>query len=150
MQDEAQQNVNPLKPESEPQPATTPSPLQGEGGLPADLSSEVLTKGEASGVGREEGQGEVVIPAASGTLETVPSNTQSLLARALAAIQSRKKVKLEKILGLAAQKRSITNDQVEKLLHVSDATATRYLATLVRQGRLKRVGHPKHARYEPV
>ena len=51
---------------------------------------------------------------------------------------------------LAAQKPFITNDQVENLLGVSDSTATRYLALLVRQGRLKRIGHPRHARYQPV
>lgn len=83
----------------------------------------------------------------------VVTNTQtdprSLLTRALDAIQFRKKAKLDKIVAFAAQRRSIQNDDVQKLLRVSDATATRYLAELVKQGRLKMVGNPKNARYEP-
>ena len=45
----------------------------------------------------------------------------------------------------------VTNDQVEKLLRVSDATASRYLAQLTKTGRLrlvKAVG--RGARYAPV
>ena len=32
----------------------------------------------------------------------------------------------------------ITNDEVEKLLHVSDATATRYLSQLEKEGKIKK------------
>ena len=53
-------------------------------------------------------------------------------------------------MALAAARKSITNNDIEKLLRVSDATATRYLARLVREGRLRRVGHPRAAEYEPV
>jgi len=41
---------------------------------------------------------------------------------------------------LFEKKEKITNDDVEKLLHCSDATARRYLNELVKQGKLKRVG----------
>lgn len=34
----------------------------------------------------------------------------------------------------------ITNNDVEKLLHVSDATATRYLNILEREGAIRQVG----------
>ena len=37
-------------------------------------------------------------------------------------------------------KNQITNDEVEKLLHVSDATATRYLSVLEKEGKVKQVG----------
>ena len=37
-------------------------------------------------------------------------------------------------------KNKITNNEVEKLLHVSDATATRYLETLEKEGKIKQVG----------
>lgn len=37
-------------------------------------------------------------------------------------------------------KGKITNDEVEKLLHVSDATATRYLSLLEREGTIKQFG----------
>ncbi|MBI4160036.1 hypothetical protein HY504_02625 [Candidatus Wolfebacteria bacterium] len=60
--------------------------------------------------------------------------------KALAAIQFRKRAKLEKIMAFAVKKGSITNNHVEKLLRVSDATATRYLDLLVRQNRLRNIG----------
>jgi len=37
-------------------------------------------------------------------------------------------------------KNKITNDEVEKLLHVSDATATRYLSALEKENKIKQVG----------
>jgi len=51
-------------------------------------------------------------------------------------------------LELAKKKGEITNDDVEKLLHVSDDTATRYLFQLVKEGKLLRVGRPKKAKYK--
>ena len=41
---------------------------------------------------------------------------------------------------LFTNKDSITNDDVEKLLRVSDATATRYLQRLEREDRIVQVG----------
>jgi len=83
----------------------------------------------------------------------IPVSSQSSILRqlwqkALEKIRERKSKKLEKILQLAIEKGEITNDDVEKLLHVSDATATRYLAELVKQGRLKRIGLPSRAKYQ--
>ena len=65
---------------------------------------------------------------------------RDLLVKARATIQQRKQKKLEKILGLLDAKKKITNDEVEKFLHVSDATATRYLSALEKQGAIKQVG----------
>ena len=79
----------------------------------------------------------------------VEPSLQSLFAKGLNAIRFRKKAKLEKIMKFAQEKRSITNDQAQKLLRVSDATATRYLSELVRQTRLKRTGTTTNIRYEP-
>jgi len=89
-------------------------------------------------------------PTPQPTVVIQAQNPRSFLAKALASIQFRKKAKLEKILKLATEKHSITNDNVEKLLRVSDATATRYLAQLVREGRLRKVGPDGRARYEPA
>lgn len=75
--------------------------------------------------------------------------TKSFLAKAIETIRFRRKAKLEKIIKLAQEKKSITNDDVEKLLHVSDATATRYLVELVGQNRLKRTGVTATTKYEP-
>jgi len=43
-------------------------------------------------------------------------------------------------MSLFLEKSKITNDEVEKLLHVSDATATRYLSQLKKEGRIKQNG----------
>lgn len=55
---------------------------------------------------------------------------RDLLMKARATIQDRKRKKLDKILELLDARKKVTNDEVEKLLHVSDATATRYLSAL--------------------
>ena len=79
---------------------------------------------------------------------TDPARAKSFLQRALEVIRFRKRAKLEKIVQFATKHGSVTNDQVEKLLHVSDSTATRYLAELVRNGRLKRSGSASHTVYQ--
>jgi hypothetical protein len=101
-------------------------------------------------VSAPEPQNQPPAPVAQTVITAPQSDPRSFLAKALASIQFRKKAKLEKVLKLATEKHSITNDQVEKLLRVSDATATRYLAQLVKEGRLKRTGPDGNARYEPV
>lgn len=65
---------------------------------------------------------------------------RELAIKARAVIQSRKRKKLEKIMEVVNAKGKITNDQVEKLLHVSDATATRYLTQLEKEGKVKQEG----------
>ncbi len=65
---------------------------------------------------------------------------RDLLVNARATIQQRKQKKLEKILQLLTTKGKITNDEVEKLLHVADATATRYLSALEKEGKIQQVG----------
>src|SRR3989344_5197989 len=56
------------------------------------------------------------------------------------AKQERVKKKLEKIIEVLNMKEKITNDEVEKLSHVSDSTATRYLEQLEKQRRIKQSG----------
>lgn len=73
---------------------------------------------------------------------------KSLLVKAQAKIQFNKQKKLEKIIQLAQKKQDITNNDVQKLLRVSDATATRYLVKLVQQGYLARVGSPRDGKYQ--
>ena len=75
---------------------------------------------------------------------------RGLLIKAQAKIQFNKQKKLERIMVLAQKKKIITNDDVQKLLYVSDATATRYLVKLVQQGRLVRAGNPRDAKYQFV
>lgn len=75
---------------------------------------------------------------------------KNLWRKALEKIQFRKRRRLEKVMTLARRKRRIVNDDVEKLLHVSDATASRYLGQLVKEGKLRRSGAPSRAFYEPM
>ena len=69
-----------------------------------------------------------------------PSFLHDLLLRARAKIQFRKGKKLEKIMEVLSKRSKISNDDVQKLLHVSDATATRYLNILEQQGKIKQTG----------
>jgi len=94
-------------------------------------------------------------PQRSATPQTQPPAQQdergfirSLLIKAQAKIQFNKQKKLEKLIQLAQNKQIIANDDVQKLLRVSDATATRYLVKLVQQGRITRVGSPRDAKYQ--
>ena len=75
---------------------------------------------------------------------------RTLLAKAQAKIQFNKQKKLEKLMKIAQKKKLITNSDAQKLLRISDRTATRYLVKLVQQGRLLRVGDPRDAKYQFV
>jgi len=80
------------------------------------------------------------------------TSLSTLLATARGIIQKHRNEKLEKIMELALKQRgkgkTITNDDVEKLLRVSDKTSTRYLNILTKQGRLKKSGQKKGVVYE--
>jgi len=71
-----------------------------------------------------------------------------LPARGLAARRARTQENLDTVLILAGKQEYITNDDVEKHLHVSNATASRYLSMLVKVGKLLRIGSKSHARYK--
>ncbi|MGB8816109.1 MAG: hypothetical protein WCC74_02680 [Minisyncoccia bacterium] len=73
-------------------------------------------------------------------IEQNPSFLRRLLAKAQESIQFRKRKKLDKIMSMFEIKSKITNDEVEKLLHVSDATATRYLTILKQENKIKQEG----------
>ena len=75
---------------------------------------------------------------------------RALLAKANAKLHSNRQKKLDNLILMAQKKRTITNDDVQKLLRVSDATATRYLVKLVEQGHLARAGNPRDAKYQFV
>jgi uncharacterized membrane protein len=86
------------------------------------------------------------LPAQAPVIATPPQNIVGLiLTKARLMIQLRKQKKLVKIMTLFAKKSHITNDEVEKLLHVSDATATRYLSELEKRGIIKQTGKTGHA-----
>lgn len=77
-------------------------------------------------------------------ISTKPSQ-KDLWQRFLNKVQIGKRKKLDKIMALFLKKSKITNDEVEKFLHVSDATATRYLSQLEKENKIKQVGKTGHA-----
>ena len=80
-------------------------------------------------------------PAASVPVILAPVHAvRDLLNKARVSIQDRKRKKRDKIMEAFTKKNQITNDEVEKLLHVSDATATRYLSALEKEGKIIQVG----------
>ncbi len=81
---------------------------------------------------------------------TSPASKQSAGAHMRQVVQSRKHDRLEKIMEMATQKRVIVNGDVQKLLDVSDPTATNYLRELVRAGRLKKTGVRAGTKYEAL
>ena len=83
---------------------------------------------------------QAVTSASAAPASTPTHSSRDLLVKARATIQDRKHKKLEKILEALTVKGKITNDDVEKLLHVSDATATRYLSALEKEGKIQQVG----------
>lgn len=118
---------------------------------PAPAGEIILPKAESAPVPASS------LPDASSSAAIVPApifgmaeKMKGLYQKFLQKIRGRTEKRLSKIMSLAAKKRKITNDDAQKLLRVSDATATRYLSQLVKQGRLKRQGSPKDAWYEPL
>lgn len=85
-------------------------------------------------------QGAATAAASSVSPTNTPERNRELLVKARAVLKSQRQAKLEKIMTLFEKKDRITNDEVEKLLHCSDATALRYLNELVKQGKIQRVG----------
>ncbi|MBU1092332.1 hypothetical protein KJ836_01490 [Patescibacteria group bacterium] len=60
-----------------------------------------------------------------------------------------KEVHKQKIMEVFASREQMTNDDVEELLKVSDATATRYMDELEKEGRVRQVGKTgSHVYYE--
>lgn len=63
----------------------------------------------------------------------------------------KKKENLEKIRSVFAERSTVANNDIEKLLGISDATATRYLDELEKEGFIYQVGKTgRHVYYEKV
>lgn len=80
-----------------------------------------------------------------------PNLARQLIAKAREAIQTRKRKKIDRIFDLFAKRTNITNNQVADFLHVSDATATRYLQILENENKVRQVGKTgKGVKYEKI
>src|SRR3989338_11341450 len=117
------------------QPENEPKPPENQDSLPAESESSEAEKPTAQ-MGRNEPLGEMNPEPKS----QIKNSVREVLAKAQLAIQNKKRKKLDSILTLFAKRTNITNDEVEKFLHVSDATATRYLSQLKKENKIKQVG----------
>lgn len=132
MTDETAQNIEiPAVAPVEPQPQTAQVP-QSEPLPPEPEQTPEVEEVESTPASVPAQAEPVVIPQ--------PSFARDLLNKARFAIQTRKRVKLDRIMTLFALLPNITNDEVEKFLHVSDATATRYLEILEKENKIKQTG----------
>ncbi len=107
-------------PESTPEPQVQPEPAQSNSPAPQATQS--------------------VAPPTSIIDSTSSRQVGELLVKARAKIQERRRKKLEKIMTKVTETGKISNNEVQKLLRVSDATATRYLDMLEKEGRLRQEG----------
>ena len=90
-------------------------------------------------------------PTPAEPVSSKPNLARQLIAKAREAIQNRKRKKIDHILDLFAKRTNITNNQVADFLHVSDATATRYLQVLENENKIKQVGKTgKGVKYEKI
>ncbi len=138
--------IEPTPPPQESTPAPEPESLsqsETETGKPTPTETPAPTEAQAS-VSES-------VPEPTPTQQTNPQPQQSSsvpavpvlhgdIAKARAKIQETKHKKLDKIIAKLSEKGKITNDEVEKLLHVSDATATRYLQALEKENKIKQTG----------
>ena len=133
-----------IKPELKPEPI--PEPVKKE--IKSESVSEPVkteskpveqipeTKSESKQETKSEPEQPKIIPV------IIPSKNlaRELLVKARNMIQFRKRKKLDKVMTLFLKKQKITNDEVEKFMHVSDATATRYLSQLEKENKIKQSG----------
>ena len=96
-----------------------------------------------------ESVGEPKAPVSESSKSDLKIFLASLLPKLKEKLFFRTEQRLSKIMELARKNGEIQNDEIEKLLHVSDASATRYLEKLVKRGSLRVSGPKNHAKYVP-
>ncbi len=120
-----------------------PEPIETESKLPEqiqEVKSEPVSKPQTIPEAKPEPKS---IPEIIPVVAVIPKSkslASELLVKARNMIQFKKRKKLDKVMTLFLKKQKITNDEVEKFMHVSDATATRYLSQLEKEGKIKQTG----------
>lgn len=75
-----------------------------------------------------------------GQSATAPKKSTNTINTLNAARKSAKQARIDKVLAEVQAKGGITNDEVQAMLGVSDATAERYLEELERSGKIAQIG----------
>ncbi len=152
---EAQAPSEPAQPVSEATPEPPPSePLQTAQINPTEVEKAAQAASEPTPAPQPQAPASTSSPQAPAppapTTPSIKPNSPSsaeategrreLLAKGRAKVQEKKQKKLDKIMELLNTKDKVSNADVEKLLRVSDATATRYLSALQKQSKIRKVG----------
>ena len=130
-------------PAPEPAPSETPAPPKSEDatGQEAEVSEPVPEPVPEPQAQPEPAQSNSPTPQPATASAVAPTSIiGELLVKARAKIQERRRKKLDRIMDKLTEKGKITNDEVERLLRVSDATATRYLDLLEKEGKIRQEG----------
>ena len=131
---------------SEPQAVSESAPaepLQTATINPAEVEEAAQAASEPTPTPQPQTPASISSPQATPPAPTTPSNqsrSRDLLAQGRAKVQEKKQKKLDKIMELLNTKDKVSNADVEKLLRVSDATVTRYLSALQKEGKIRKVG----------
>ena len=143
---EEKQAENEASPEPVFEPLEAPEPETAQ--IP--VNEPLPASAESSGEAKEESKAETKTPEPEPEKEEPKDKPKvsylksqkwnELLVMARNAMQFRKRKKLDRVMALFLQQSKITNDEVEKYLHVSDATATRYLSQLEKEGKIQQSG----------
>lgn len=148
---EPTEQVPEITPASEPTtmpPEAPEAPRDSESAIPVNNANSLQNEPEATSPESETSPEIEPKPVSKPQTAQIPANeplnkpslARQLLISARNAIQFRKRKKLDRVMSLFLQHSKITNDEVEKFLHVSDATATRYLSQLEKENKIKQVG----------
>ena len=137
------------------QPTLTPEPSPPGEPLPLEITipPETVTPPPSQTTQPLETSKIEVPPTATPIQSTTPSpaSLKDLMASIRQLKSKKREARLEKILAYARQQGKITNNDIQRLLRVSDATATRYAQALIRRDLLKKSsGRTKGVYYEPL
>jgi uncharacterized membrane protein len=143
----------PIPPTEPPPPSVESAPVV-EQAAPVESALVIPEESQSAPESTDDSRPVLQQPSTSPPPTTASSSTTSghswsaaERAKAVATHARKKEARLAKVVALAKEKGRITNDDIEKLLHVSDATASRYGTILVKRGLLKREGKGRGVTY---
>jgi hypothetical protein len=151
-------------PTSAPSESATPTPGADQSAdLPAPTAIEEPAKAaiEAPASPVEIPANPAVSPAQTPVQSTVPQSAavpqlfitsyfNSLRQKGNAARSMRKQKKMDHIVEIVGKHGPMTRGELLLIVHISSAQMGRYLEQLIREGRLRYVGHKEHGKYENV
>ncbi len=125
-------------PAPESTPPETPAPTEAQASVSEPAPEPVPA--QQSNPQPQQSNSAPAVPTLSSSVQDYGGTLHGDIVKARAKIQETKHKKLDKIMARMTEKGKITNDEVEKLLHISDATATRYLQALEKENKIKQTG----------